>query len=223
MKNGDSPDSLRSEFLQIVTRQLDHFYLPLRSDECSVIETAVLGALRRCEYCFSHTPYKGYQIEGRPYLNPYHSGQYAIFLYFLSRELRDRAPESISLADRVYGLNKALNSVELFYEVELPSIFFIDHPVGSVLGRADYEDYFAFHQGCTVGNNRGVYPRIGEHVTMLANSQIIGDCRIGSCVMLSANTCVMDEDIPECSLVFGRSPNLTIKHRPREFFLTPPI
>jgi serine O-acetyltransferase len=117
------------------------------------------------------------------------------------------------LADKLYYLNKILNSCDLYHQVNLPDIFFLDHPVGSVMGRALYGDYFSFCQNCTVGNNRGIYPVIENHVSMCANSMIIGNCHIGDNVILGAGTMIKDENIPANSLVFGQSPNLIIKPR----------
>ena len=45
----------------------------------------------------------------------------------------------------------------------------------------------------------------------MSDSKIIGDCRIGSDVIISAGAYVKDSDIPGGSIVFGRSPNLGIK------------
>lgn len=46
---------------------------------------------------------------------------------------------------------------------------------------------------------------------MLSNSKVIGDCVVGSNVIIAANAYVKDQDIPSNSLVFGESPNLIIK------------
>jgi serine O-acetyltransferase len=89
----------------------------------------------------------------------------------------------------------------------------LDHPVGSVMGRAKYSDYFSFGQNCTVGNNHSIYPVIGDHVKMCASSMILGNCTIGNNVIIGAGACVKDENIPDNSLVFGNSPNLIIKPR----------
>ncbi len=62
-----------------------------------------------------------------------------------------------------------MNACDLFYEVDLPEIFMLDHPLGSVMGRAKFGNYFAFSQNCTVGNNNNIFPEIGEYVTMTAN------------------------------------------------------
>lgn len=144
--------------------------------------------------------------------------QYSIFLYFLSNELYKA--DKVEKASWIYYLNKALNSVELFYAINLPPHFCAEHPLGSIMGRADYGDYFFFYQGCTVGGNpkngKIVYPKIGENVMMFSNSKIIGDCCIGNNVIISANTYVKDKDIPDYSIVYGQYPNEIIKRNQKE-------
>ncbi|MFW0755453.1 hypothetical protein ACN1C3_11995 [Pseudomonas sp. H11T01] len=151
--------------------------------------------------------------DGRVFFSLYHSGQYCIFLYFLSRQVFLDNPENPVLADKIYYLNKTLNGLDLFYEVLMPEAFHLDHPVGSVMGRASYGNNFTFAQLCTVGNNQGVFPEIGKNVQMLSGSKILGKCLIGDNVVVSANTYIKDTDIPSNSLVFGSSPNLVIKPR----------
>lgn len=119
-----------------------------------------------------------------------------------------------SICDKLYAVSKALSGADLFYQVELPNVFFFDHPVGSVIGRASYSDFFDFGQGCTVGNNHGVYPTFGESVFMMSDSKVIGDCRIGDFVIIGANSYIKDREVPSDSLVFGQEPNVVIKHRP---------
>ena len=145
------------------------------------------------------------------FFNPFHSGQYCIYLYYLSNEVW-KYGDSI-LADKVYYLNKIMNGCDLFYEVELPEVFMLDHPVGSVMGRAIYGERFTFGQNCTVGNNKGIYPKIGCNVKLSTHSSIIGNCHIGDNVTIGAYACVKDQDIPDNSIVFGQSPNLIIKSK----------
>jgi len=95
----------------------------------------------------------------------------------------------------------------------MPDVFSLDHPVGSVMGRAEYGNYFSFTQNCTVGNNKGIYPTIGENVTMMSGSKILGKTKIGNNAIIAANTYIKDTDIPSNCLVFGQSPNLVIKRR----------
>lgn len=206
------------EVRALVLKQLEALFLTLSESEKTCLNHSIGTAFARCEHCFKNTPYKGYVREGEAVFNPFHSGQYAVFLYFLSNSLSKEASVHRSLAERVYYLNKALNGVELFFEIELPSIFMLDHPVGSVIGRAEFQDYFSFAQNCTVGNNWNKYPRVGCRVAMLANSTLIGDCKVGDNVILSANALVIDTDIPDCTIVFGSSPNLVLKRRSKAFF-----
>ena len=48
---------------------------------------------------------------------------------------------------------------------------------------------------------------------MYSNSSILGDAVIGNNVIISAGTIIVGENIPDNSIVFGRSPNLIIKKR----------
>lgn len=208
----------KTDLVSLVKRQLGSLFMFDEAAEGSLLSGAVDLALEKCGHCFSHTPNKYYRRNGVVYFNPFHSGQYCIFLYFLSRAVFLAAGQPNTLADRIYFLNKCLNSLDLYYEVELPDIFFLDHPVGTVLGRARYGDGFSFSQSCTVGNNKGIYPVLGENVKLMSGAKILGKCLIGSKVVIAANALVMDCDIPDCSVVFGSSPHLTIKKRELAFF-----
>lgn len=110
----------------------------------------------------------------------------------------------------IYGISKCFSSADIYYEVKIPDIWFFDHPHGSVMGRAEYSDYFTFSQCCTVGNNKRKYPRFGRYVSMMSGSKILGDCRIGDHVIMSANSYVVDTDVPSNCIVFGSSPNIKI-------------
>lgn len=139
-----------------------------------------------------------------------------IFLYYLSHEIYVNTQNSI-LCAKIYYLNKIMNSVDLFYAIELPQKFGAEHPLGSVMGRAKYSEGFFFYQGCTVGGTVGknaeiYYPVLGENVQMFANSSILGRCEVGDNVKIGAGALVKNEDIPSDSIVFGQSPNLIIKH-----------
>ncbi len=200
----------RHELDAMVGRQLQTLFM-LRSSEQSLILRGIAGALERAEYCFSRTDDKYYRKNGNTYFNPFHSGQYCIFLYFLANQVATEDGSESLLADRVYYLNKALNCLDLYHAVKMPRVFMLDHPVGSVLGRAEYGECFRFSQSCTVGNNHGKYPRFGANVTLMSGAKVLGACHIGDDVIVAANTFVKDTDIPARSVVFGSSPNLTIK------------
>lgn len=200
-----------SQILELVKRQLNNLF-GLDEDESMLIDVNWGGVLLKLSECFSRTPNKYYSRDGETYFNPFHSAQYTIFLYFLSREIFEVSHNSI-LADKIYYLNKTLNGCDMFYEVKLPSFFMLDHPVGSVIGRAEYSDGFSFGQCCTVGNNKGIYPRLGKNVRMCANSSIIGNCNVGNDVIIAANSGIKDCDVPDNTIVFGQYPNNTFRQR----------
>ena len=89
----------------------------------------------------------------------------------------------------------------------------LDHPLGSVMGRGSYGDYFSFGQNCTVGNNNNIYPLIGENVKMSSGSSILGNSTIGNNVIIGAGCIIKDQNVPSDVIVFGESPNLIIKQK----------
>jgi len=202
----------REALSKLVRHQVHNLFM-LEESEAAVLVESLPEVLKRVENCFGQSRNKYYWKDGEVFFSIYHSGQYCIFLYFLSRQVFLAYPEFRGLADKVYYLNKALNGLDLYYEVVMPDVFHLDHPVGSVMGRAKYGENFSFAQLCTVGNNKGVFPVIGNNVKMLSGSKLIGKSTVGNNVIVSANAYVKDADIPGNSLVFGSSPNLVIKER----------
>lgn len=198
------------EIQSLLIHQLQNFF-PISKDEMQSIQKIWGGVISSIEYCFDKNPNKYYHKDGEPYFNPFHGGQYTIFLYFLSRAAFLNI--NTHLADKIYYLNKIMNNCDLFYEVELPPYFKLDHPLGTVMGRAKYSEGLSFTQYSTVGNNKGVFPIIGKNCRMCMNSAIIGNCHIGDNVTLGAGALVKDTDIPSNSLVFGQYPNLVIKSK----------
>lgn len=169
--------------------------------------------LERVERCFKATVNKYYKnSEGECCFSPFHSGQYSVFLYYLSNTIHQTSDNS-SLATKVYYLNKIMHSVDWYYEIELPEYWGVEHPLGSVLGRAKYANGLFIYQGCTVGGNKGKYPELGENVILYANVTVLGNSKIGNNVIISANTYIINQNIPDCCIVFGNSPNLIIKRK----------
>lgn len=200
----------KSNLLNLVSLQVQNLFMA-ESSELVAIKNAFPEALKRSSHCFSASTNKYYWDNNELIFNPYHSGQYTIFLYFISNQIWKENPRLKQIADKIYYLNKLLNGLDIFYEVEMPSTFFLEHPVGSVLGRAKYGEKFSFSQNCTVGNNHGIYPTIGKNVTMHSGSKILGECQIGDNAVISANSYIKDQNVPEGVLVFGASPKLVFK------------
>lgn len=195
------------EILPILLLQLQNNFA-LTEDEAKVIsQPQIFGGYKLSVECFAKSNCKYFSEENG--LNPFNSVMYTNFLYQISHLLYKEGYSQI--ADKVYYLNKMLNGVDLFYAIELPEHWNCEHPLGSVMGRAKYGDYFFFYQGCTIGGNHTDYPVLGDHVTMYSNSKILGNSHIGNNVVIGANAYIKDTDIPDDSMVFGQFPNLIIK------------
>lgn len=193
-----------------IVKQLNNFF-PDSEIKLKIVMPFVEQALKRAEYCFSKVNNK-YFFDGRhTYFNHLHTDQYAMFLYFLSNTIWEKSKDG-KLAGKVYYLNKALNGLDVFYEVSLPDIFIFAHPVGAVLGRAAYKDYLVVYQRVTVGGNTKLeYPVLGRGIALYTGSALIGKCDVGDNCLISAGTIVMEKNIPSSMVVFGRSPDISYK------------
>ncbi|CUI04972.1 hypothetical protein [Massilia antarctica] len=146
--------------------------------------------------------------------NHLNSSQYCQYLYFLSNSIwrEDRSEEGLGVATRLFLLNKALNGIDLFYEIDLPEVFFIGHSVGIVLAKATYGSHLVLYQNSTVGKNHGVAPVLGDGVILYPNSAIVGRCRIGANTAVSQGTGVINRDTPgDCMVFAGTAGALAIK------------
>ncbi len=167
-------------------------------------------AIQRIEYSFSRINLKGYRAsDGQPQFSHLHGDQYAVFLYYVANTISKENPGHPA-APKTYLLNKALHAFDAFHEIELPDIFAVQHPVGTVLGRGSYSDYFLVYQNCTVGSNlEGDHPTIGSGVVMYGGSRVIGKTRIGDNCLISNGELIMDAgEIPSDRVVFGNSSSI---------------
>ena len=195
-------------------RQINNLF-GITSAEEDILRTFFPKAVERTLFCFKSINTKYYQ---RAEINPLHSAQYTQFLYYQANTVYKDvilkggadADNARDLCSKLYILNKSLSACELYYEVELPDIFLLDHPVGSVIGRGKFSNYLLFLQDVTVGANNNLYPEFGEKVVLFEGAQVLGTSHIGNNVVISANAYVKDQDIPDNSIVFGSSPDLII-------------
>lgn len=206
----------KERLLLLLITQLGNFLVD--EEEKKELFINIDDALIRLEKCFKNSSNKYYSrvMDGKKqgYFNPYHSVQYMIFLYILANTIHIKGSNTL-ICDKLYYLNKMLNSVDIYYQVNLPEHFGAEHPVGTVIGRGQIGDYFYFYQNVTLGgvikDGKEVYPKLGCHVEMYSNSSILGDCNIGNNVIIGAGAIVKNQNIPDNSIVFGQSPNIIIK------------
>ncbi|MGZ5236885.1 MAG: hypothetical protein ACXWCV_11280 [Caldimonas sp.] len=206
--------SLGSEdaLLGYLCRQLDNFFPDGRIEaERSRLRSQLGPALQRLERCI-----EAVRMWPRGEFDHLHSSQYTTFLYYLAntvwRDGGDRA-----LCNKLFGLNKALNGIDLFYEIELPEVFFIGHSVGIVLAKATYGNRLVLYQNSTVGKNHGEAPVLGDGVVMYPGTAIIGRCEIRAGTVISQGTSIVNRSTPGNCMVFaGEAGGLAVKPPTRD-------
>ena len=199
----------KKDLCEYVTMQLKTFF----PDKCELDKALCRNIdeiLSRVEYCFSHVNGKYFNDGLQVFFNHLNSDQYAMFLYFASNTLYKNGVDE-AVCQKIFYLNKCLHGIDVFYEVELPSIFLFVHPIGTVLGRGVYSDFFLVYQRCNVGSNKGCYPRLGKYVSLHPGSSILGDCKVGDNCRLAAGALLLDNDLKNNSTYIGRPNDYKIK------------
>ncbi len=186
----------REELVEYTCRQLEHFFPDGRVVDRNVVARNLPDTLIRLAHCIKHV--RMWTPERFDHL---HSTQYCLYLYYLSNTVWRNTGET-ELPTRLFLLNKLLNGIDCFYEIEMPSVFFIGHSVGIVLAKARYADFLVLYQNSTVGKNHGIAPELGQGVIMYPNTAIIGRCSIGNGTILSQGVSLVNTDTPGDCLVF---------------------
>ncbi len=193
-----------------VAAQLNNIFPDSQSVSPEWVGAFMPECLERLRRCFENIRQKYFWDEQGPTFNHLNADHYAMFLYLLGNAVYKKEGD-VSSAEKLYCLNKALHGLDAFYSIELPEVFMFVHPLGTVLGKAEYGGYFAAYQNCTVGSNEdGVYPRFGEGVILYCNASVIGDCRIGDNVVIGANAALLNDDVESDHVATGRHPHLKI-------------
>lgn len=175
-----------------------------------VIRVILPTVLQRVEHCFTRVNNK-YFFNGRDAIFDHlHGDQYAMFLYLVANTAY-RAKVGEDLPAKVFLLNKVLHGIDAFYEVELPSVFLFVHPLGTVLGRGHYADYFVVYQRCGVGSNHDAYPELGEFVTLRPGSAVLGNSRIGRNCTIATESLVLDRNLPDDTVYIGNPRDFTTR------------
>jgi serine O-acetyltransferase len=191
-----------AELAALAAAQANTFFPDRDPVAAAGLAAAAEGALARLEHCFVHIDSK-YFFDGRQAVFDHlHGDQYTMWLYWLANEHHRRGGDP-GECKKLFLLNKALHGCDLFYEVELPRIFLLVHPLGTVLGRARYADYLIAYQRVGVGSNHDVYPTLGEHLTLRPGSSVLGRCQVGRQCTIAAESLLLDRDLEPGSVYIG--------------------
>ncbi|MGD0283569.1 MAG: serine acetyltransferase [Dissulfurispiraceae bacterium] len=193
-----------------VSNQLMVFFPDGKNTGKTEIRKYLALTLDRTEYCFSRINVKYFRTGEEIFFNHLHGDHYAMFLYFLSNTLyKNNCDEN--LCAKIFQLNRYLHSIDVYYEVQLPDIFLFVHPLGTVLGRAEYSDFFMVYQHCNVGSNRNIYPVLKKYVSMHPGSSILGNCIVEENCRLAAGSLLLDRRLEKNSLYIGNPGQYVIK------------
>jgi serine O-acetyltransferase len=198
-----------------VARQLSMYFPDGSVISADTIRPYMSDALERTHVCFAGIEKKKFREAEQVMFNYMHPDHYAMFLYLLSNTV-SRSDRENPLAFRLFYLNKVLHGLDVYHDTELPPVFQFMHPLGTILGQAEYGNYFCVYQGCSVGcDEQGVFPVIGEHVVLYAGASVIGRSRIGNNVVVGANVMLLDRDVPDSKVVLGGASDLQIRDNVR--------
>ena len=195
----------QADLLCYIRNQLAHFF-PDGYNFCgNDVNIAFHLALERMEYFISAISHPGYHDEsGNATFSHMHADQYVQFIYFLGNTLWIQS-ENRPLCDKLLQLNRALFSVFISYKCRLPDHFFLGHPIGTILGNADYHDFLVVSQGVTVNTSRDAEgnpgPVLGKGLFLGAHAKIIGSEPVGDRVSLGVDAMVFQRSIPDDSIV----------------------
>ena len=187
-----------------INNQICHFY-PDGHNCKNEIRTNIDEALDRSLFSLKHVKLKGYDK-----FNYLHSDIYAQFVYFLSNTIWKNSGNIIACT-KLFYLNKTLHGINCTYDTKLPDIFLLIHSVGTVLGKANYSNYFVACQNVTIGSDKGVQPILNEGIYMGPGSMIIGNCNVGFFSHFSINSVLLNRNTNNNSLIIGSGSNVIEK------------
>ena len=211
------------QLAEYIGRQINHV-LPEESPvPPSEIFTIVQGAEERVYRCFEGIRKKYFNEGARVLFDHLHSDQYAMYLYMLANHVHGTVGDP-RLATKLYYLNKALHSVDIYFTTELPDVFLFVHPQGSILGRAAFADGLVVYQGCTVGClNEGTFPTFAGPAILYAGSSVLGGCKIGRNVCIATGVSVINTDVPDDTVVLGSHPDYVLRPNTKPTTERPPF
>ncbi len=208
----------KEELKEYIAKQLRYFFPDKYDFKGSDVDIAFERALERTENCFLYINNPAYSDNaGKTFFSHLHSDQYAQLLYYLSNTLWDLS-QNKPICDKLIYLNKALNGFFYSYKGKLPDIFFFNHPVGSVIGNADYSNFLVISQNVTINTGRdeegNAAPKLGKGLYLAAGAKIMGNATIGERVSIGVDALVYNLPIANDQVV-ERSENGGILVRDR--------
>tara|TARA_B100001989_G_C24550071_1_gene473804 strand:+ start:1566 stop:2243 length:678 start_codon:yes stop_codon:yes gene_type:complete len=183
----------------------DNHSTKLNNDNLSSL---IDDTLDKIEFCFKNIRLKYYNINNDVSFNHLHTDHMCMFLCYMAHVGYQRDYDEL-LLNKISYLNKILHGLDIWFNVKLPDILLMVHPIGTVIGNAKFSDFIEIHQNVTIGSSFSdmVYPSFGRGICLYPNSSIIGTCNIGDNVTFGINSSIINTDIPSNKQVVGQYPD----------------
>lgn len=206
-------DFSKTKLINYIIAQLNGFFPDNFNKDFGLIDECFDIAMARTE-----TSINAVKMWREGVFDYLHSSQYCIFLYFLANQIWINH-KAKNICTKLFYLNKSLNGIDLFYEIQMPRIFFIGHSAGIVLAKAHYGEYLVLYQNSTIGKNNGCGPTISDGCILYPNTAIIGNCQVAKRTTLSQGANLIDENTFEDSLIFGQKTENRIFKKSRKCYI----
>lgn len=210
----------KNELYKYVLKQLESFFPDGKLLGGVDLQISFDLALDRLEYCYQHIRNPLYREGKQTLFNHLHGDQYCQFLYYFANSLWNLSYNKIC-CEKLMQLSRALSGCFWSFNSGLPDIFYLSHPVGAVLGKAKYSNFFVARQNCTVATqiNDNVKP-FGEYLYLGAGASITtAHIEIGDYVAIGTGITVYQATrIPSNSLVVCDNKENKFLKRDREWY-----
>lgn len=210
------------ELHNYLSSQIKHFIPDNIFVDGMIRDEDIQISLDKCDNCFKHINNSLYsRIVGggeiESIFSHLHADQYAQFLVYLANYIWNTRHDKI-ICDRIMYLNRILHSFMMSYKAKIPDIMLFGHPVGAVIGNADYSNYLYISQNCTINTGSlaedGSYtPKIGNYFFIGAGAVLIGNEPIGDNCSIGANAMLYNTALEDNSIVINNNGKIEIRKK----------
>lgn len=124
------------------------------------------------------------------------------------------------LCDKLLNLQCILHGFFLSYKCEMPDIFILGHPIGSIIGNAKYSDGLYIGQNVTINTHVDGDGKtdlcIGKGCAFLTGATIIGNQPIGDRVSVGVNVLIYNKKIDDDYTCINENGEIKIRPRLKE-------
>lgn len=184
-----------------------------------VIDRGIAIANARFTYCYNSQ-------RNKYTLSPFHVDSALTYMVYLASSIYQTVdhPSCKIVAEAVYYFSRCHFGIDVFPSRNIPQEILFVHPLGSILGNAQFGRRLVVYQQVTVGGNPKLeYPVIGDDVVLFSKSSVLGRSVIGNNCSIGAGVIINNQIVEDNTIVYLDNGSLKQKrntHCNRErFFL----